>query len=581
MAATDEFIRNFLASIIRPDQRLFEIEAGGRRLTYSIEQIVKILPRLINQLEPNLRDRVAPLLVGKQPTELIPFLYSAKNTNKTLLEFSNPSTTPQAAEEEALLQQTQDSSLHPAASHPKAEHPEPSHPSRAHPTSAEGHQVGAETVAILTTPLQKNVSTPLKRLGNTLGTFAARNPRIAQSLLFGGAMGALGLVTSGFNPVAAATFAAGGALAPHWKRFGLGKMLGGLGSGIIQSTENILSNRPRTAPASGNEEQSNDGGDQGEGRRDSRPKPGLPLRRFPISPFWLWVIGGLILVVAFILLLSGQGDGKVGDSKDPLSPKNLEITKIGPDQVENDQEITYKITVKYIGDRTASIVVNDQLPQGTKFVDTDSKPAAQPSCTTKLAGVASGSTESGQNISWTLSDLAPQTSTELCLTLLPTEPDVYIVNTVTAMITSVSGEASSDIGFDMTGPSAVPNIDTPISYALTLTYKGNGTGTFEVYDQIPEHTKFLDADSKDGCESQLAPIETTGTVKWTGISLKKGESLKLCLTLQPVDDIVKIANRARAVLVSQTGNDLFTAITFPPNDDTCEQVVTGLTNQYR
>lgn len=416
------------------------------------------------------------------------------------------------------------------------------------------------------------------KVGNAIGSWAARNKGAAQSILIGAAVGGVAVFAPGASLSTVALATAAGAIAPHARKLGIINALANVVSGAVSTGENFLREQPN--PETNDESPNSDGGqsDQsGSGRRGSqgggggrrrgsapsRPNRGQgnpgsflnALRKRSTLTIILLLIAVAIAVGIFQALTGSPGSGQNSSSdSNPslLSADNLDIKKIGPDAVGNGEDILYKITVTYKGKGTANIKVLDQLPSFSIFKDTESKTLGAITCKTTLPGnTKAGST--GQIIEWTLTSVVAGSTTELCLTITPQKSDFWVQNNISATIGEVFGAEGDKLKVDISAPTGVPNTDSEIKYPIIVTYTGTGTATIEISDLIPENTEFVSGSQKENCESQAEPTgggpNDKKTVVWGPFELTQGQSAKVCLTIKPLIDKIKISNQAIAKVI--------------------------------
>ncbi|HUQ85568.1 MAG TPA: hypothetical protein VM077_04545 [Candidatus Limnocylindrales bacterium] len=91
-------------------------------------------------------------------------------------------------------------------------------------------------------------------------------------------------------------------------------------------------------------------------------------------------VGQVMIPLGIILFLIVVVMGGPSEA-DPNAPK-LTITKTGPIEAQNGQELPYEITVAY-PEQAIDIVITDKIPEGTEYVD--SSPSAQFDPVTKTA----------------------------------------------------------------------------------------------------------------------------------------------------------------------------------------------------
>ncbi|KKQ66901.1 MAG: hypothetical protein US86_C0002G0018 [Candidatus Daviesbacteria bacterium GW2011_GWA2_38_24] len=532
IADNAQFFRSFFQSVfeIKNNKRpYFNLFIESRYVPYSQENAIKLFWKRINTLDKTTRDPLFQILSGaKTDQELIDFLHkSYRENNKYLVNLTTetpvPETQPQIPQSPNII-----------------------------------------------TPISKEVT---HKIGLGIQLLNRKIPTVLKASAVAGLIGgAAGLATTG-SLAGAAVWGAGAAAAPLAIHYGLGNQLLGLGSKAASSLNNFVER------AHGNDPDADAFPEDEEGEASAPPQSTSRGGIFkslinPKNRIWLFIFIFLIILLVIVLLSSGGIPGQE-QSPEALSTKNLEITKSGPNKVNNNEPITYKITIKYKGLGTADIKVTDQLSTKVKFQDTESKPSGKDPCETNVQGSVVGTADSGQVVTWNLNNMIQDTTT-LCLTVLPVEDDVYNVNTARAEITDVKTSASAELSITAAAPENIPDKEAEINYPITVTYKGSGTATIEVTSPIPDKTVYLGSSAKEGCEAIKEADEAGENIKWSSIELKQGESTGLCLTLKATADNIKITHPGIGAKITKVELPLAEETDAPSTNDCSSKYTTEI-----
>lgn len=160
------------------------------------------------------------------------------------------------------------------------------------------------------------------------------------------------------------------------------------------------------------------------------------VRALPLLVNLPWVLGIILLFIIVFLAFgfltcaipffsncSGQPTSIPGG--------NVTIEKIGPMQVQNDEDIKYQIIVTNKEPKAVDLLITDKIPDKTTYVsgDNDATPGG------------TGVTEA----KWTIKGLGPNQSRTLNLTVKPIEPDIWVVNQVLGSLTNGSNTTPGQI----------------------------------------------------------------------------------------------------------------------------------------
>lgn len=209
--------------------------------------------------------------------------------------------------------------------------------------------------------------------------------------------------------------------------------------------------------------------------------------------------------VILILLLALGGFGLIsglqpGGILNPTGQQNqVKITKTGDPVVANGAQISYQITVTYIGSGTADIGVVDPIPENTNYIkDSGSNsPILEPPDNPKI-------------IRWQLKGLLPNQPKILSFKVLPTENDAWVINNnYRAIITSSTGSGKGLISVtsgDLVSVfnQATNNAGIPAALLMAIGRTERG-GDFYDYSN-EEVRKFSRVSWWEGLESE-APIK--------------------------------------------------------------------------
>ena len=211
----------------------------------------------------------------------------------------------------------------------------------------------------------------------------------------------------------------------------------------------------------------------------------------------------------------------------PGMTPDLSITKtVDKTKANVGDELTYTITVKNARGAAAAsnVVVEDTLPNGLKFVNSNPSPTSQ----------------NGQKLTWTISSIAAGGAATITLKVKASEAGTY-ANTATISGTNKSGTTGNVEVVKPEQPPTEPNLSItkttdakdvkvgdPFDY--TITVKNTGTGNASnvvVEDTLPNGLEFVN--------SNPSPTSQNGQkLTWTISSIAAGASATITLTVKAV-----------------------------------------------
>ena len=234
---------------------------------------------------------------------------------------------------------------------------------------------------------------------------------------------------------------------------------------------------------------------------------------------------------------TAPGSSHTGNSSHPFTiylssypgmTPDLSITKtVDKTKANVGDELTYTITVKNARGAVAAsnIVVEDTLPNGLKFVNSNPSPTSQ----------------NGQKLTWTISSIAAGGAATITLKVKASEAGTY-ANTATISGTNKSGTTGNVEVVKPEQPPTEPNLSItkttdakdvkvgdPFDY--TITVKNTGTGNASnvvVKDTLPDGLEFVN--------SNPSPTSRNGQkLTWTIPSIAAGASTTITLTVKAVN----------------------------------------------
>ncbi len=215
-----------------------------------------------------------------------------------------------------------------------------------------------------------------------------------------------------------------------------------------------------------------------------------------------------------------EGAGRPGDKTlEGAQTPAIVIEKFAPPEVQIGKPAKFDIKVKNVGQATAeNVVVTDQVPQGTRLIDSSPQAAAG----------------NGDNVIWQLGTLRANEEKTVSMQLMPVgEGEIGSVATVTfsAQASARTKATRPQLLVETTGPRQVL-IGQPVKLTIRLSNPGTGAATRVVLEEdVPEGL------SHPGGQA----------LEFEAGTLKPGETRELELTLSATGaGVVQNVIRARA-----------------------------------
>ena len=231
--------------------------------------------------------------------------------------------------------------------------------------------------------------------------------------------------------------------------------------------------------------------------------------------------------------VDNSADIKIGDNN-PLTstvtnpvPGKEETTN--PDKIGEGTVLTYQITFTNTDGENASANVVDNLTKGQKYNEGSAKVQIGEGEAVTIAPAVTGDVESGQTLTWNLTDLPDNAEVVITFDVTVTRDAGASVDNTAAVNGHKTNTTTTPYPSD--SKKDVANADEPTisidgklagvgdTLIYTIDWAAEADGTLTITDEIPDGTAYVD----DSADNSGVYDEDTNTITWTFEDLEEGD----------------------------------------------------------